>query len=80
MHDIQGLKSTKELGMPSLMLAGGLGGLAFWTFVYPMDVIKSKIQMQSLSPLEYKGILDCGRKVVATEGVKGTVTTSPNIC
>jgi solute carrier family 25 carnitine/acylcarnitine transporter 20/29 len=62
--------------MPSLMLSGGLGGIAFWTFVYPMDVIKSRIQMQSLAPLEYEGILDCGRKVVAKEGVKGTDTDS----
>jgi solute carrier family 25 (mitochondrial carnitine/acylcarnitine transporter), member 20/29 len=66
--------------MPSLMLAGGLGGIAFWTFVYPMDVIKSKIQMQSLAPLEYKGILDCGRKVVAKEGAKGTGTGSRTFC
>jgi len=56
-----------------ILLAGGLGGMAFWTLIYPLDVIKSKLQTQ---PFEYSqrlyyGILDCGQKIFQREGWRG---------
>ena len=32
------------LTAPETMLCGGLAGVCFWTCVFPMDVVKSRIQ------------------------------------
>ena len=50
-----------------LNLAGGLAGTLSW-FTYPFDVIKSRIQTQSLTHPIYSGVVDCARKIVAAEG------------
>lgn len=42
---LAGGKDTSQLGRGSLLLAGGVGGAAFWASVYPADVIKSMIQV-----------------------------------
>ena len=60
---MQGLSSTKELGVGSLILAGGLGGVAYWGPTYPMDVIKSRIQVDNLQHPQYRGMVDCFSKV-----------------
>lgn len=62
---MQGLKDTKELGVGSLMLAGGLGGVAYWGPVYPADVIKSRLQVDDLRKPQYKGMMDCFSRVRA---------------
>lgn len=31
------------------MLAGAVGGFVFWTITYPVDVVKSRIQVNSLT-------------------------------
>mmetsp|Transcript_11827 Transcript_11827/g.20281 ORF Transcript_11827/g.20281 Transcript_11827/m.20281 type:complete len:310 (+) Transcript_11827:300-1229(+) len=62
-------KSTKELGVLDLMTAGSFAGLAFWGSVYPMDVIKTRIQTDSDMNPKYRGILDCTRQIVKAEGV-----------
>ena len=51
------------MGVGSLMIAGGLGGVAYWGPVYPADVIKSRMQVDSLINPQYRGMLDCFRKV-----------------
>jgi len=56
-----------------VLMAGGLGGMAFWATIYPLDLIKSKLQTQ---PFEhslrlYNGIFDCGQKIWQTEGLRG---------
>lgn len=40
----QARAGTDQLGMGPLLLSGGLAGWAMWSVVYPLDVIKSKIQ------------------------------------
>lgn len=59
----QDLKSTKDLGVGSLMVAGGLSGMAYWGPVYPADVIKSRMQVDDLKIPQYRGMMDCFRKV-----------------
>lgn len=60
-----------------LMLAGGLSGIAGWMSTYPMDVIKTRIQAQSLIPgyptktPACTGIVDGWRQIVKSEGVPG---------
>ncbi len=51
--------------MGSLVLAGGLGGAAYWGPVYPADVIKSRMQVDDLRNPQYRGMLDCFSKVRA---------------
>ena len=53
-----------------LNLAGGIAGMTSW-FTYPFDVIKSRIQTQSLTEPEYKGVTDCARKIMRVEGYRG---------
>lgn len=60
-------KSTDELSIPRLVLAGGLGGVAYWSTFYPADVAKSRIQTTE-TPLSLFG---CLRQIYAKEGVRG---------
>lgn len=68
---LQGLASKQQLSNTDLMLAGGLGGTAFWLCCYPVDVIKSKLQVDSYQHPKYGGMLDCARQTLAAEGLKG---------
>ena len=54
---------SPELGTGQLMLAGAGAGAVYWLTVYPADVIKSKLQVDSYQRLIYKGTLDCTRQV-----------------
>jgi solute carrier family 25 carnitine/acylcarnitine transporter 20/29 len=55
------------------MLFGAAGGFCFWLACYPLDVVKSKIQVDSMDPTKrtYKGMTDCFVKTFKAEGVKG---------
>lgn len=66
---MQGLRSTQDVPLWALVAAGGLGGIACWTVVYPVDIIKSKLQVQSAKLPEYRGILDCGVKLYRSGGL-----------
>jgi len=54
-------------------MAGGFGGLAYWISSYPMDVIKSKMQMDEIEPQkrQFSSTLDCIRQIATKEGLKG---------
>mmetsp|Transcript_341 Transcript_341/g.681 ORF Transcript_341/g.681 Transcript_341/m.681 type:complete len:307 (+) Transcript_341:113-1033(+) len=51
------------------LTAGGLSGQLSWLPVYPMDVIKSRIQARAGSENAYKGIGDAAKKMLAKEGI-----------
>ncbi|KAH9255016.1 hypothetical protein BASA81_006961 [Batrachochytrium salamandrivorans] len=55
------------------LLFGAASGYMLWIFIYPVDVIKSKIQTDSFDKTQqkYKGMIDCYSKVVAQEGFAG---------
>ena len=50
--------------------AGGLAGVLCWLSVLPSDVVKSRMQADSLDPAarRYSGALDCVRQSLAKEG------------
>ncbi|KAL2534126.1 Mitochondrial arginine transporter BAC2 [Abeliophyllum distichum] len=61
-------KSGKET-LRTMLVAGGLAGVASWIFCYPLDVMKTRIQAQpKSSPTKYKGIADCFKRSVKEEG------------
>ncbi|PKI46885.1 mitochondrial carnitine/acylcarnitine carrier-like protein [Punica granatum] len=66
-----GGRDTSGLGMGSLLVAGGIGGAAFWASVYPTDVVKSVIQVDDYKNPKYKGSIDAFTKILSSEGVKG---------
>ncbi|GFZ50836.1 Carrier protein YMC1, mitochondrial [Saitozyma sp. JCM 24511] len=52
---------------------GAAAGYALWASIYPVDVIKSKLQTDSLDPSkrQYRGMVDCAIKVWRAQGLKG---------
>lgn len=73
-HIRASLLETEIYDLPNLnglelMVAGGLSGVAGWLSTYPVDVIKTRIQAQSLSHQKrYASMWDCGQRIVKEEG------------
>jgi len=65
-------KKLSELNPLLVMLCGAMGGFGMWIPVYPIDVVKSKMQTDGFgAAAKYKGTLDCFRKTYAAEGIAG---------
>ncbi|KAK4479621.1 hypothetical protein RD792_015147 [Penstemon davidsonii] len=64
-----GVRKNGQETFQTMLLAGGLAGVASWICCYPLDVIKTRIQAQSeFSTVKYSGIVDCFRTSVKKEG------------
>lgn len=64
-----GCRKNSDERLRTMLIAGGLAGVASWVFCYPLDVLKTRLQAQSqLSPRKYNGIVDCLRKSVQADG------------
>lgn len=52
---------------------GALAGYALWASIYPIDVVKSKLQTDSLDPAkrQFKGMADCFRQTWRAQGWRG---------
>ncbi|ORY35492.1 mitochondrial carrier domain-containing protein [Naematelia encephala] len=52
---------------------GAAAGYGLWATIYPVDVIKSKLQTDSLDPTkrQYSGMIDCATKVWRAHGWRG---------
>jgi solute carrier family 25 carnitine/acylcarnitine transporter 20/29 len=64
----RGLASADALPSSDVMLAGGLGGTAFWFAAFPSDLIKSKLQTEPYDAPKYRGFWDCAARTVRDEG------------
>lgn len=64
-------QKLEELESWKLLVAGSVGGFAYWAVTYPIDVIKSAIQADSIVPSQrrFRGIPDCARQLWAEGGV-----------
>ena len=52
-------------------MSGGLAGIATWTLLYPVDLVKTKIQSDSLDNPKYKNGIDCFRQMLKEgKGIK----------
>ena len=65
-------KKLSELDPLLVMLCGACGGFGMWIPVYPIDVVKSKMQTDGFgAAAKYSSTLDCFKKTFAAEGIAG---------
>lgn len=56
-------------------LSGGMSGVASWLVIFPLDLVKSRIQKDAqLRERQYKGMVDCARKTYKAAGLRGFYT------
>lgn len=58
-------QNKDEIGLWKTMIAGGVGGALFWTSTYPIDVAKSRIQVNNTGDSLIRLIV----KICKTEGL-----------
>jgi len=56
-----------------IMFSGGIAGITAWLAIYPLDLIKSKIQTNLTTQYlpGHRGILQCSKQVLKDAGFKG---------
>lgn len=65
------LQMNKDSSTPfEMFVAGGVGGVLSWAVIYPLDVVKTRIQSDCLIKPKYIGIKDCIFKSYREEGLK----------
>ncbi|XP_077778902.1 mitochondrial ornithine transporter 1-like isoform X2 [Podarcis muralis] len=64
---LQAGQSKEELGALPVTVSGGIGGAAFWLAVYPIDSVKSRIQVLSMAGRQ-DGFLLSFLHILRTEG------------
>ena len=66
-------KLRSQIETWKLCCFGATSGLTLWTCIYPIDVIKSKLQTDGFTKAtqKYHGILDCMKKIWKSEGIGG---------
>ncbi|XP_053305015.1 solute carrier family 25 member 45 [Spea bombifrons] len=57
-------------GVWGMLVAGGCAGTVGWAAANPMDVIKSRLQMDGIQGVKYRGLLDCLIKSFQQEGAR----------
>jgi len=68
------LHGNSEEPLPSryLLLSGALAGAMAWTCSYPIDVIKTRMQIQpDTGPVKYSSIYDCAIQIYRENGLRG---------
>lgn len=61
-------RRTGQESLGTMLISGGLAGVASWVCCYPLDVVKSRLQAQAQTHPRYRGVVDCFRKSVREEG------------
>lgn len=68
---IKGIRRD-QINPANSVLYGAAAGYALWAVIYPIDMIKSRLQTDGFTPSEgqkYQSTLDCVRRVWRTEGI-----------
>ncbi|KAK9666164.1 hypothetical protein RND81_14G165600 [Saponaria officinalis] len=65
-----GCRKNGRETLTTMLVAGGLAGVASWVSCYPLDVVKTRLQAQTRSSIKYNGIIDCFRKSVEIDGYR----------
>ncbi|XP_054899859.1 solute carrier family 25 member 15b isoform X2 [Poeciliopsis prolifica] len=58
-----------DIGVAPIVLSGGLGGASLWLVVYPMDCVKSRIQVMSMTGKQ-AGFFKTFMTIARSEGVR----------
>jgi len=61
----------RDIPVWALVASGSCGGIAYWLSCYPLDVIKSRVQLSRTSPRGVDYIGNEFRAVVRTQGIAG---------
>ena len=61
---------VRENTASEIFLGGGLAGLLSWQTIIYLDVIKSRIQADSLTRPRYQGMVDCMRQSYRQDGLR----------
>ncbi|KZT10916.1 mitochondrial carrier [Laetiporus sulphureus 93-53] len=64
--------ARNDVNPANAVLFGAAAGYALWAVIYPIDMVKSRMQTDGFSPAEgqkYRSTLDCVRTVWRTEGI-----------
>ncbi|KAM3933035.1 mitochondrial ornithine transporter 1-like [Leptodactylus fuscus] len=61
-------KSKDELGIMPLMISGGIGGISLWLVVFPVDCVKSRIQVLSMTGKQ-SGFIRTFLQILRNEGI-----------
>jgi solute carrier family 25 (mitochondrial carnitine/acylcarnitine transporter), member 20/29 len=65
------MRQTENPSAFYTLIAGGLAGTFSWLISFPVDVVKSRLQVDGMDGKpKYNGAMDCVRKSVQTEGWK----------
>ena len=65
-------RSRDQLGPASILFSGGMAGIGFWFFIYPVDVVKSKMQVVKESAQGTRqGGAELAKEIWNRDGVKG---------
>lgn len=59
--------SRDQCSVMDLLYAGGVAGCLSWLITYPIDVVKTRYQIDN----SYKSMFDCVRKTFKSEGLIG---------
>lgn len=72
-RDLQNKVHNSRAEIPGwkLCMYGGLSGYTLWIAVYPVDVLKLKLQTDSLSKPNYRGSIDVTKDIFKKAGIKG---------
>ncbi|XP_062189456.1 mitochondrial arginine transporter BAC2-like [Phragmites australis] len=63
-----GCRRDGDESLATMLVSGGLAGVASWVCCYPLDVVKSRLQAQTFPP-RYRGVVDCFRRSIREEGL-----------
>jgi len=66
-----GLKADPNEGPVRTFIKGFLTGFIEAIICYPTEFVKTQLQLQSKTNPEYKGIVDCAKKTVKSDGFMG---------
>lgn len=59
-----------EAPIMAAFVAGGVSGCSSWLFTYPIDYVKTVIQSQPLSKIQYKSATECAKVNYRNHGFK----------
>jgi solute carrier family 25 (mitochondrial aspartate/glutamate transporter), member 12/13 len=76
--DVFGESATNQIGIAQLVVAGAVAGIPAAYLTTPADVIKTRLQVEARKgEATYKGIVDCFRQVLKSEGPKAFFKGGP---